>query len=174
MWVLFNISHESEVIVLLSIAFIIQFYMYYISNNYKDVCLIPKDDSISGCFQHQQVIFPHDSVEMKCVPTEIWVIQQNLHFLIWIRNHLLRHPSQRQLVNQRNPPPCSPKGGGVWGELPLCDCSGAGWSCQPAVFKCQLGSLDQFAFQWHHLPSNPCLSFRCIHSPGPPLHKPAA
>lgn len=49
----------------------------------------------------------------------------------------------------------------------------AGCSCQPAVFKCQLVSLDQLAFQSHHLPSNPCLSFHSICSLGPPLHKPS-
>lgn len=52
-------------------------------------------------------------------------------------------------------------------------CIRAGCSCQPAVFKCQFVSLDQLAFQWHHLPSNPCLPFHSIYGPAPPLHKPS-
>lgn len=173
MWVLFHMNLKSLSSSLLH--FFIQFYMYYISNNYKDVCLIPKDGSISGCFQHQQVIFLttwlcwNEMCPYRDLSNTTKFTFFNLDSESFIASSVSATTSE-----PTQPPPCSPKGGGVWGELPLCDCSGAGWSCQPAVFKCQLGSLDQFAFQWHHLPSNPCLSFRCIHSPGPPLHKPAA
>lgn len=83
-------------------------------------------------------------------------------------------------MNQRRPPPIAQRrrvcgkcvcacvcvcgnGGGREGRR----CIRAGCSCQPAVFKCQLVSLDQLAFQWHHLPSNPCLSFHSIYSPNP-------
>lgn len=73
------------------------------------------------------------------------------------------------MTNEPMQTPLVPRGGGEGGGA----AAGAGCSCWLAVFKCQLSSLDQLAFQWHHLPSNPCLSFHYIHSSSPPLHKPS-